>query len=339
MLINAYCTHREPPSLTIEHQLRNHRDRSDPNLAEHLSGFVGFVMNRGERPMTATRYAVIRHIERVQHHLAIEVPDAKVNELATWATQVNAILFFTDGSIRAPNGAILVDPRSGDPEPNAQVPYPADALLRKAESEQRLRDAGIAVLQTLPPVTSVIEVKFRSPTDIAMRAIALLACALRAEALALGTSSTLVNAEILSKLPHAYEAMSPNEKAFFDAPQPSPQEVANHGWRYEALAVLAWALFLLPALPSATAICDVRALSKALLDAHVRSNYELRPPAVLLDALDHTFRSHWATTNARIKNQPAPGSLHPGVVKERHHALNWLIHFEGASWDDVQTPT
>jgi hypothetical protein len=62
---------------------------------------------------------------------------------------------------------------------------------------------------------------------------------LAAAALALGPSNTLFNADILSKLPQAYEAMSPNEQALFNAPLPSPQAVANHGWRYEALAVLA----------------------------------------------------------------------------------------------------
>jgi hypothetical protein len=27
------------------------------------------------------------------------------------------------------------------------------------------------------------------------------------------------------------------------------------------------------------------------------------------------------------------------VVQERHVALNWLIRFEGAEWDQVDTPT
>jgi hypothetical protein len=31
--------------------------------------------------------------------------------------------------------------------------------------------------------------------------------------------------------------------------------------------------------------------------------------------------------------------LDPGVIQERHHALNWLVRFEDAEWDDVDTPT
>ena len=34
-----------------------------------------------------------------------------------------------------------------------------------------------------------------------------------------------------------------------------------------------------------------------------------------------------------------PAQLDPGVVMERHHALNWLTGFHGADWDDVDTPT
>ncbi len=91
VLLNAYCTHLAPPAMDVPHTLRSRRDRSTPELAEHLRGFMGFVM-KDKRPMTATRFHVLR----------------------------------------TPDGRVLVAPDTGDPAPGAAVPYPVDAVRRKA---------------------------------------------------------------------------------------------------------------------------------------------------------------------------------------------------------------
>src|SRR5215468_2542383 len=77
VLLNAYSTLLGPPPLDFPHTLRNRRDRSDGALADHLEGFAGFVTARGSRPMTRTRYAVLRHIQRVRHQIAVDVDDAQ----------------------------------------------------------------------------------------------------------------------------------------------------------------------------------------------------------------------------------------------------------------------
>jgi hypothetical protein len=51
------------------------------------------------------------------------------------------------------------------------------------------------------------------------------------------------------------------------------------------------------------------------------------------------YRYHWATTDARIKSQPAPVKLEGGVVQERHYVLNWLIGYLNQEWDDISTDT
>ena len=48
---------------------------------------------------------------------------------------------------------------------------------------------------------------------------------------------------------------------------------------------------------------------------------------------------HWITTDARVNPNAQKTSLVPGVVLERHYALSWLVCFENADWDDVDTPT
>jgi hypothetical protein len=65
----------------------------------------------------------------------------------------------------------------------------------------------------------------------------------------------------------------------------------------------------------------------------------LRPAGELLDALDLHLRLHWAARQARLDKREAPAGLDEGVIRERHHALNWLVRFENADWDDIDTPT
>jgi hypothetical protein len=66
---------------------------------------------------------------------------------------------------------------------------------------------------------------------------------------------------------------------------------------------------------------------------------KLRPFAQVLDQADLIYRYHWAVVDARIKNKPSPAGLEPGVVQERHHALNWLLGYMHQDWDEVSTDT
>ena len=65
----------------------------------------------------------------------------------------------------------------------------------------------------------------------------------------------------------------------------------------------------------------------------------LRDPGQILDALDLYYRLHWYATEIRLGRKEALPGLESGVIKERHYALNWLVGFEGAEWDDVETTT
>jgi hypothetical protein len=42
---------------------------------------------------------------------------------------------------------------------------------------------------------------------------------------------------------------------------------------------------------------------------------------------------------AELDEKAAPAKLEAGVVAERHYALNWLVRYGDADWDDVDTPT
>jgi hypothetical protein len=340
MLVNLYGTHRAPPPLVFPHVLHSRRDRSDPALAPHLHGFAGFVTDRGRRPMSAARYDVLRHLKRVRHHVALEVEPPHLDALTAWATAANAIAFLPDGTVRAPDGAIIVDPATGDAHPGADVPFLADALERRDRTRARLDALGIATPAALPPVVAADELELRTAPDVATRSHALVACALRAESLA--ARRPLSRSDLEARWPGAAAAMSPRERAFFEADSPTDQEVVDHAWRYEALAALLWALGHVDDLGLPTQICEVPAIARTMLErdeAAFIGAARLRAAPDILDALDLHVRAHWATSEARLHQVAPPADLEPGVVHERHHALNWLTRFEDADWDDVSTPT
>lgn len=341
MLLNVYATVRTPKRPAFPHVLRSHRDTSDRELFHHLQGFMGFVMANGERPMTSTRYHVLRHLERVRHQFAIEVEKAHMPGFEAWALEVNGLVFSTDTAVRAPDGKVLVSPETGDPEPGAVVPHPEDARHRKAITEAELAERGLHVPAVLPPVVSELEVELRDPAEVVARAFALFACAVRAESLA--AKEPVSVADLKKRLPLAFEALSPKERELMGG-EPSPQEIANQVWRYEALAVLVWALRVNgePALPFPSAIVDVSALAETMLKLDAKrllAEARLRPVPEILGALDHAYRLHWLTTEARLHPDMEIEGVEPGVVLERHYALSWLTRFEEAEWDEVSTPT
>lgn len=337
ILVNAYCTHRNPPAPAFEHELKAHRDTSDPQLAPHLGGFQGFVMAGGKRQMTAVRYGVLRHIERVRHHFALELDESQVEELALWALEANAILFLEDGTVRAPNGMVLVDPGTGDPEDGAQLPYALGAERRKDATRALLEQHGIRTPPHLPPVIDETEVDLRSASEVLGRCCALMAVAAHAEGV--HQNNPLPIELIERRLPLAMAHASPAELAFLGEETPDKQATTNMVWRYEALGALMWSIQLLPELCLPTALVDVPQVTRTMLELDPSKAVALRPTSEILDALDMTFRLHWATTDARIKGEPPPGKIDSGVVMERHHAFNWLVRFEDADWDHVQTPT
>jgi len=340
LLINAYCTVRNPSDVDLPYVTCRHRDVSDPELRDHLQQFISFIMDGGTREMTSSLYAVMRHIERVQHQFSIEIAEEELETVAGWAWRNNAILFLPDSSVRDPLGNVLVDPESGQPDQQAQIPFPEDARQRKAQSELLLRNRLIDTPDTLPPVIGAAEIELRPADEVAWRALALFLYAVRAESLA--TEQPIPVENLRARVPLAFEAFSPQEQAFLAQEQPDPQTVTNAAWRYEALFTLQWAMGLHPELPFADAICDVPLVAETML---LRPNREfiaeatLRPTAEILDALDCNQRLLWAARDAHLKRQPPPAAIDGGVISERQHALNWLVRFENADWDDVDIPS
>ncbi len=340
ILVNAYSTLRDQVTIEFPHTVRSLRSAGDSGMREHLNGFMGFVCDGGEREMTATLFSVMRHIDRVHQHYSFEIEDDQLDDLADWGWQSNSIYFLPDGTVRDPAGAVLVDPATGTAQPEALVPYPADAIERSKRSDIWLANRGIPTLASLPPVIGEHEVVLRSADDVAWRIQSLFIVAVRAESVA--SESPIPASRLRGKAPLAFEAMTPMETAFVHDDSPNQASVMQFAWRYEALYALQWALSLHDELKFPDEICDVPLVAETMLRSTSREmilDACLRSPEEILDALDLNGRMFWAARQAKIDGNEPPASIDGDVLSERQHAFNWLVRFGDAPWDEVDTPT
>ena len=94
MYINAYATVRDEIPGPYSHQ----RGADDPELAEHLQGFTGFVWERGGQEMTAAMWGLIRHIGETRRQYVFERDS--IEGLEDWAREANAVLLLPEGQGR-----------------------------------------------------------------------------------------------------------------------------------------------------------------------------------------------------------------------------------------------
>ena len=290
VLVNAYCTVRQPPEISFSHQLNAYRGLDDPALIEHLKGLARYVV-AGGRGMNQRRYAVLRHVERVRHHYSLTMEDSQLDPLSDWARQANAILFVPDGSITDPDGKVLLNPTDGSESPTAQMPYPVDARNRKKHHDDWLRSEQIPIAGSLPPTLGENEVLLRGPVEVALRRMALTLVAIRAESL--NGDKPIPPTEMQSRFPLAFNSLTPSELQFMQTNAPDAQAVIDHAWKYEAADTLRWALMRSDELVFPDRICNVPQTAADVVrdgpDAIVAAA-ELRPLATIVDQVDLHLR-------------------------------------------------
>ena len=54
---------------------------------------------------------------------------------------------------------------------------------------------------------------------------------------------------------------------------------------------------------------------------------------------DDLLEQHWKARDARLFGRPQPTDIDIEIVQERHHAINWIIGYDGLPWDEVTTDT
>jgi hypothetical protein len=142
--------------------------------------------------------------------------------------------------------------------------------------------------------------------------------------------------------------LSPWEAAFIDQDAPPDTLVFAASWRTESLQVLTWALGLLDQLPPASERADLSlvGLTRNILKAPdvFAASATLRPEAELEAALAEMTSHHWGVragpAGRRLHGHPeVESSFDPGVVEQRHYAIEWLTGPPGQEWDHVRTDT
>lgn len=211
-----------------------------------------------------------------------------------------------------------------------------EAQARKERSIAILKAEHVPYTEVLPVIETEAEATRRTTEEVAVRAMALCIVALKGEGL---------GQEAIEKLVQEYElasAFTPNERQFIEDSEPSQYDRVQFSWRYECYWVMLWALEFIGELQRPDKICDVKEAVAILRDG-ARDDFleraNLRAQHEILDAADLYYRYHWACVDAQINGREAPAGLDPGVVMERHYALNWLIGYMDQEWDDVSTDT
>ena len=229
------------------------------------------------------------------------------------------------------------------PRPPERTPSP-ESLERKARSEARLRAEGIPINPILPVIETAAEARIRSQDAVVDRAIASMIVAVKAEGVGQGSDPARIEA-IAGGIHRDYGAvsfLSPNERAFFDDPQPTRQTAAQFIWQYEVVTVMLWALGYDATLSRPVTITDAGRVSEVMRTAGpqgFRARARLRAANELLDEADLIYRYDWACVEARARGGAPPKGIDCEIVVERHRALKWLVGYQGQAWDDVSTDT
>jgi Domain of unknown function (DUF4272) len=220
-----------------------------------------------------------------------------------------------------------------------------EAVARKHRTEARLRDEGVPFIRHLPRIETRDEVKLRTKEEIAYRSLALTVVTVKA----IGMRQPSVENAVkhLGLAPH----FSPRERGFILDPKPPHQDVVHFSWSGEAAWPLFWALGFVHQLDRPIPVVGERDLPEAVhaVQDHGAGPFidgaRLRSLDEVLDETDLIYRYHWAVREAWLRGRKMPAGLDPGVVEERHHALNWLVvpcdeqPDEWPEWDEVDTST
>lgn len=226
----------------------------------------------------------------------------------------------------------------GGKAPAYEVPYPdlpAEAIARRSATAERLRREKIPFNQYLPVVATEETAARRSETEIAERALALIAVSMKACEVPEGEWSGFV---AHFGIGHAF---TPAEAAFLADPDPSPHDLLQFSWRFEAMNLLLWAIGHVKITPRPEGQCDAGAVWDAVRGASRESFLaasRVRPMTEILDQADLIYCYRWALVEQQIGRAALPQWLNDSVAMERQHALTWLIETDDA-WDDISLDT
>jgi hypothetical protein len=223
-------------------------------------------------------------------------------------------------------------------KPVENISATKEQIERRAKSEEYCNAKSIPIYKNPNSlfVDTDEKVTIRTQDEVVDRALALCYIGLKSEGL------EQVHLDKMEKDFGITAKLTPYEKSYSTAKNPTEQQKIDANWRYESLHVLLWALGYIDTLSYPDKMCNVADDVKIIYELKeqgFRQKAKLRSKKEILDQADLILRINWACVNSRVKNEQAPSGLNSSVVVERHHTLNWLINYLNQNWDDVSTDT
>ncbi len=179
----------------------------------------------------------------------------------------------------------------------------------------------------------------RSPEEVAKRLLVM------ASVCAVASESEL-RLEIIEWLKEEclWIVLSPNEKRFLETETPAKKDEIKYSWYAEAIYLIGWALMLEKTLlPPINQVSTGNILDQIPAPGESTTEFiskaKLRSINELYDQAEELYNAHSRCIAAEIQNRPERHGHDIEVAQERHYAINWLICYEGADWDDVVTDT
>jgi hypothetical protein len=347
------------------------------NLPNHLEGFCGYVKHIYRGKLDSRCEAILGRIQYTRLVVGVVVEPGcdqagrAEGILGALANGLDALLFCQSALYDKNSKLILAPDGSFDREADVLGPVAkliekriqvklskdesdqptADQRARYKRVEKELAKHGMPTLDNPLLVGSEKETQLRSPQEVARRVFVLNAVTYLAD----GGKRKYALDQIEEM--DLWQDVSEEEKAFLKSKKTDEEAARKLLWRLESLWVLVWALGGVK-LGWPSGFCDVPLLSKVIekyaANPKFISTAKLLPKTEILDALQLTLLQHWAVRDAYVHRREIPADLDwsgeadmvpvtesvaGGVVAERHHALNWLMRFEDASWDDTDTST
>lgn len=210
------------------------------------------------------------------------------------------------------------------------------ALERKEKTETLLKELGIPYIDHLPTVEEESEVRLRTSQEIAKRILILVYLNYAAEE---NSKQDIID---FLKTERLWDSVSLEEKILFEKSKLTDQDRINISWRSESIWALLWTINKVDDLDLPTDEVDISDIVDRLPkfmsnpDDFIKSS-TLRSASEILDQSDLIYRLHWATRQSQLNNA-SDLNLDPGIVYERHYAINWVTYYAD-NWDDITTDT
>jgi len=211
------------------------------------------------------------------------------------------------------------------------------------ESKYKIENQAILAALNIPYYDRVIlykdemESKIRSSIDIAKRILVLSYLCYVA-----GTDenkSAIIN---YLKEEDLWNSASKAEKKLFLKKNPTAIEKITISWSIEAVWLLLFTINKVEKLdlPQLEINLDLifDRLPEFMADSKAFINSAATRPVIeILSMWDLIYRLHWACRDAEL-NDKKQFDLNPGILQERHHAINWVINSD-KNWENITTDT